>query len=80
MELHIIQQGISSETAKREITGFIKMLESRLDYSWDDTEKMDKLYEGVFELSFMGKKCRFGFGATEYNEITEALKNILEEL
>ena len=80
MELHVVKRGLSGETARKEMTDFIKMLESRLDYSWNDTEKMDKLYEGVFELSFMGKKCRFAFGATEYNAVIDMLKEIIEDL
>lgn len=73
------------ETAKKQITDFIKMLESRLGYaqdkaSADNYAEMDKLYEQDFILSFMGKSCRIAFGATEYYAVIGMLEEILEEL
>lgn len=73
------------EKEKKQIADFLKMLKCRLNYAsdlanLDDFSEWDRLYEHDFTLSFMGKSCVISWGATEYNEITTALENILEEM
>lgn len=55
---------------------FINHCESQLDKNWEDREE---LYREDFTITYRGETLILPFGAIEYNNITECLKEILKE-
>ena len=55
---------------------FINHCESHLNKNWEDREE---LYKEDFTISYRGKTLILPFGAIEYNNITDCLKDILKE-
>ena len=59
-----------------ELEKFINHCESQLDRNWEDREE---LYKEDFTITYRGETLVLPFGATEYNFLTECLKDILKE-
>jgi hypothetical protein len=55
---------------------FINHCENELDKNWEDREE---LYKEDFTITYRGKTLILPFGAIEYNNITDCLKEILKE-
>lgn len=72
------------EKEQSEIRAFKNMLEKCLDNAFNEWSKgngkpFNQLYNSYFTLTFGAWSCKLSFGAIEYNEITNALENILKE-
>lgn len=55
---------------------FINHCESQLNKNWEDREE---LYKEDFTITYRGETLILPFGAIEYNNITDCLKEILKE-
>lgn len=55
---------------------FIDHCESKLDENWEDREE---LYKEDFTITYREKTLKLPFGAIEYNNLIDCLKNILKE-
>ena len=55
---------------------FIAHCESQLDKNWEDREE---LYKEDFTITYRNQTLTLPFGAIEYNNLVDCLKNILEE-
>lgn len=69
---------------QKQMQDFLKMMQGRLQHAFDEQDNgnyapMEKLYNQEFKISFMGKTCNLYFGAYEYQEIEQALQNIIDE-
>lgn len=51
-----------------------------LDKLVDDDETLEKLYDEDFELSFHGMTVKIPWGAPSYNALTDALKQIHDDM
>lgn len=52
----------------------------RLDELVNDDKELEALYDESFELSFHGMKIEIPWGAPSYNALTDALKQIHDEM
>ena len=67
------------------VRAFRNTIEEKLNHAFTEMDNgneapMEALYNEPFTISFNGMSCKLFFGAIEYNEITNALDNILEDL
>ena len=74
------------ERTQKSLIDFKKMLEGRVMAAFDERDEnnnetpFDELYENKFTLSFMGKTCKFYFGAQEYQAVIDLIDSVLEDM
>ena len=54
-------------------------IEEKMDEAWENEEKMESMYNESFVLEWNGMKVIIPFGATVYNEMTRALKLMIDD-
>lgn len=77
LETKYLKNGVCSGCDYLEqLKKFINHCESQLDKNWEDREE---LYKEDFTITYRGETLVLPFGAIEYNNLTDCLKDILKE-